>query len=198
MRASRESRVQSRESRARRPEKGTGSVAPVGSGMPNARGADGACPLFRRRRGFSLLEVILALAIFAMAFAFLGELSRLGMRNARVAHDKTQAELLCEGKMAEIMVLGTIPETVQGAPFETETDPSDPPWLYSVDVESTDQEGVMAVHVTVIQDLPSEQRPVEFSLVRWMLDPTSVQSSEEETTEDQMDTESSLLEGGSG
>jgi len=123
------------------------------------------------RAAFSLLEVILALAILTMAVAVLGELARLGMENARVARDKTQAELLCESKLAEIAAGITVPEPVQGVPFEGVTDPSEPAWLYSIALETIDQQGLIAVRVTVAQDLPPQKRPVAFSLVRWIQDP---------------------------
>ena len=54
------------------------------------------------RGGFSLLEVILALAILIGILAVLSELVGLGVRNARVARAMTQAQLLCESKLAEI------------------------------------------------------------------------------------------------
>ncbi len=59
-----------------------------------------ACPLF----GFSLLEVVLALAILAGALAALGEVMRLGDENASAAADETRAEMLAESVMSEILV----------------------------------------------------------------------------------------------
>lgn len=142
------------------------------------------------QRGVSLLEVILALVILGMAIASLGELTRLGLRYARVACDKSQAALLCESRMAEILAAGTLPETIQSEEVEDPSDPTGPVWLCSVAVESTDQEGLVAVRVTLIQDLPLEKRPVEFSLVRWMVDPTSSLATED-TSSDESDSSSS-------
>ena len=122
--------------------------------------------------GFSLLEVVLALAILTGAIAVLGEVVRTGVRNAQIARDQTQAQLLCESKLAEITA-GIIPaESVQGAMFETNpVDDGEIPWLYSIELGAIDQEGLVAVRVTVAQDLRPELRPVEFSLTRWMVDP---------------------------
>ena len=53
-------------------------------------------------RAFSLLEVILALAILAGAVAVFSELSRGALENAGTARDLARAELLCESKLAEI------------------------------------------------------------------------------------------------
>jgi len=121
--------------------------------------------------GFSLLEVVLALAILAGAIAMLGEVARSGMQNARIARDLTAAQLLCESTLAEITAGATLPEPVYGVPYETVTDPAEPDWLYSIEVEPIDEEGLAAVRVTVTKDLPPEMHPVEFSLVRWIVDP---------------------------
>jgi type II secretion system protein I len=118
------------------------------------------------------LEVILALAILAGAIAVLGELSRIGMENARVARDMSYAILLCEGKLDEIAAGVTPAEPEQQVPFEPLTDSADSEWLYSIDVASMSDDGLMEIRVTVTQDMAVQARPVEFSLVRWMVDPT--------------------------
>ena len=130
-----------------------------------------------RRGGFSLLEVILALAILTGVIAVLGELARLGLENARIARDLTYAQLLSESKMAEITAGITLPDPTPPTPFGTVADPREADWLYSIEVEPIDQEGLLAVRVSVVQDLPEEKRPVEFSLTRWIVDP-SVELSE--------------------
>lgn len=116
--------------------------------------------------GFSLLEVVLALAILTGAIAVLGELARSGMHSARLARDLTQAQLLCESKLAEITAGIEVLEPARSVPFEF-----DPEWLYSLEIQPLDQEGLLAVTVTVEQDLPSLSRPVRFSLLAWVPDP---------------------------
>lgn len=123
------------------------------------------------RSGFSLLEVILALAILAGSLAVLGELGRLGMLNARIARDTTEAQLLAESKLAEITAGITLPEPIRNAAFSADTGEAAPRWFYSIDLANIDQEGLMAVRVTVTQDLLPGQHPVKFSLVRWIVDP---------------------------
>jgi hypothetical protein len=49
-------------------------------------------------------------------------------------------------------------------------------WVYSIDSETIDDDGLLSVKVTVKQDLSDLQHPASFSLVRWMVDP-SLQSS---------------------
>jgi len=135
-----------------------------------------------RRGGFSLLEVILALAILTGAIAVLGELARMGLQNARIARDRTYAQLLCESKLAEITAGITLPEPCPLTPFGTVADPREADWLYSIEVYGVDEEGLVGVRVRVVQDLEPRKRPVEFALVRWIVDP-GVELSEEAVAE---------------
>lgn len=148
----------------------------------------------RDRSGFTLLEVILALAILAGAIAVIGEISSLGLRSARIARDLTHAQLLCESKLAEI-VAGLEPlEAQQGVPLGTVDDSTEPDWLYSVELNSTPETGLVEVRVTVSKDQSSERRPVSFSLVRWMLDPEATTT---ETDTSEMSVKAETSEGGS-
>ena len=45
-------------------------------------------------------------------------------------------------------------------------------WIYSIEtVAVSQQDGLLAIRVHVIQDLPQQQSPIEFALVRWIPDP---------------------------
>lgn len=139
------------------------------------------------RCGFSLLEVILALAILMGSIAVLGEAIRLGMRNAEIARDLTQAQLLCESKLAEISAGITPVMAVSNGQFDCVVGDGMTTWLYSISLENTDQEGLVVVCVTVTQDLPPEKQPVELSLFRWVPDP-SMEALEEETATEESGT----------
>jgi general secretion pathway protein I len=125
------------------------------------------------RRGFSLLEVVLSLAILGGTIAALGEVIRLGTYAAQGARDVTQAQLLCESKMAEIAAGWEPLTSVREARFSEIVGNDSVGWLYSIDVEDTAAEGLYAVYITVTEDLPIERKPAEFSLVSWMADPSS-------------------------
>jgi general secretion pathway protein I len=132
----------------------------------------------RGRRGFSLLEVILALAILTGAIAVLGELARQGIESTRIARDTSRALLLCENKLAEITSGLVDPEQMYDVPCDQAADGSLAglqtqlsSWLYSVELASLDVPGLVAVRVSVYQNLPPETEPVECSLVRWIVDP---------------------------
>ena len=75
--------------------------------------------MIRTTRGFSLLEVILALGILVGAMAVLGELARHGLDSARIARDSAMAQLLCESKLSEITAGLIRPEPVSNVPFGT-------------------------------------------------------------------------------
>ncbi|MBN2024885.1 MAG: prepilin-type N-terminal cleavage/methylation domain-containing protein [Pirellulales bacterium] len=139
------------------------------------------------RHGFSLLEVILALAILTGAIAVLGELARVALDSARRARDTTYAQLLCRSKMAEITSGAYHPEAVSRVPLGTSTDPGWSDWLYSIELAPTDQDGLIVVRVTVEENLPPEKRPVRYSLTQWMIDPdyefTQAEGETEETTQ---------------
>lgn len=124
-----------------------------------------------KRSGLSLLEVILALAILGLSLAAIGELMRIGSRSAEMARDLTTAQMLCETKMAEI-VTGLLPTTaIAEAPIQDVGTGND--WLYTVQTQTIDQQGLISIRVTVQQNPDYASRPVSFSLVRWMIDPNS-------------------------
>lgn len=121
----------------------------------------------RRRSGLSLLEVLLAIAILGGALVVLSELVRIGARSSREARELTVAQLLCEAKLAELELAGTAPQTATKQPCET-----NPDWVYSVEVQPSDLEGLMYVMVRVEEAAPASPRPLEFTLARWLLDPS--------------------------
>jgi general secretion pathway protein I len=120
----------------------------------------------QRRRGFSLLEVILAIAILAGAMVMLGDLLRIAGRHATATSELTRAQLHCQSIISQIAAGILPPESVQGAPMET-----DPNWTYSIDVQTLQLEGLLSVQVTVAQNIDARQQPLSATLTRWMIDP---------------------------
>lgn len=117
------------------------------------------------RTAFTLLEVILALAILAGSMVALGEVVRLAARSAEETQTLTRAQLLAVGKLAEITSGITLPEPLVDARFEL-----DPGWVYSVTFEPVGLPGLVAVRVTVRQETVRGGPAVEFSLVEWLAD----------------------------
>jgi type II secretory pathway pseudopilin PulG len=119
-----------------------------------------------RRRGFSLLEVLLATAILIGSSVVLMELASIGMRHAASARDLSQAQRLCQSKLNEIIVGIAPAETVRPAPCE-----EDPRWTYWVNVQPTERAGLVMLEVGVAQELASRKQLNRFTLVRWIRDP---------------------------
>ncbi|QDU99228.1 hypothetical protein Pla8534_71410 [Lignipirellula cremea] len=114
----------------------------------------------------SLLEVILALAIFGLSMGAIGQLIRLGLKSAGFARDLTTAQLLCESRLNELTAGVTPIETVQDAPLEL-----DPSWLHAVSLRQIQTQGLVEIRVVVYREPQAGARPLEFALVRWIPDP---------------------------
>lgn len=123
-----------------------------------------------KRDAFSLLEVLLALAILGTSLAAIGGFIRMGSQGAVNAREMTTAQLLCEGKLAEITA-GILPAEV-GGPWQFDL-AEQAGWVYYVDMQTLPQPGLVSLTVTVSQELPegSMQRPLSFALTRWIQDP---------------------------
>jgi prepilin-type N-terminal cleavage/methylation domain-containing protein len=118
------------------------------------------------RRGFSLLEVMIATGILLGAVLVLGELAGLGQRHSSTAEDLANAQWICQNKLNEILAGVASLDAVDSAPLD-----DDVGWSYSVDVEPVGQVGLTSVRVTVFQDGGLNRSPQQFSLVRWLRDP---------------------------
>lgn len=127
----------------------------------------------QRRRGFSLLEAILAMTILTSAIVVLGELVRMGARHAALARDVTQAQLLCESTLNEIAAgMSGGATAMTDAPIDASLAGGNPNWVYSVAVGTLEVPGLIAVQVTVRKNEPANKRPASYSLTRWMKDPS--------------------------
>ncbi|MCH5374492.1 MAG: type II secretion system GspH family protein, partial [Planctomycetes bacterium] len=90
------------------------------------------------RRGLSLLEVILAVAILGLGLAIIGELIRNGTRQAEEVRFLTAAQLLCESKLEEVAA-GVVPPAsgssdIRHPPFAVRMCPVDRarPWFEAI------------------------------------------------------------------
>jgi general secretion pathway protein I len=134
------------------------------------------------RRGFSLLEVILALAILGGAIAALGTAMQSALQGAQYTRDLTRAQMLCETQLAQLIagisLDGTTPGATTGLAADQtglSTDPADSEWTCSADTISLTgaQQGLALVKVTAARPGSAGRRPVSFSLVRWIPDPNA-------------------------
>lgn len=120
----------------------------------------------RSRCGFSLLEVLLSIAILGGAMAVIGQLVNIGYRSAVEARIRSDANILVDGKMAEVSAGIIELQSVSASVID-----ENPDWMYSVDVQDSGQLGLLMVVVTVEQTPNSASNPVSMSVVRFMPDP---------------------------
>jgi len=120
------------------------------------------------RGAFTLLEIVLALAILAGALAALGEVMRSADENAARARDETQAQIIAASILDELVSGARILDSIERAEY----DPTmDPPWFYSIIIEPTAYDALIAVRVLVEQQTDVRSRPIRFELVRWLPNP---------------------------
>ena len=118
---------------------------------------------------FSLLEVILALAILAGSLAIIGEYARQGADNARIAQDLTQAQFLCESKLAEIAAGISAADSGSGESLMTDDEQT---WTCDVEATPIETLKLLSVTVTVTKDFAGGQ-PVSCTITRWIADPNA-------------------------
>lgn len=124
------------------------------------------------RHAFSLLEILLALAILGGSLAVLSQIAGTGIDAAREARDLVLARVICQSKLSEAMLTGTTPQAVVSTPVEDVDSQSLTPFFYSIEVVPGQLEGLLAIRVEVQAMNPDTNTPlVTYSLVRWMIDP---------------------------
>ncbi|MEQ8210629.1 MAG: type II secretion system protein [Lacipirellulaceae bacterium] len=122
---------------------------------------------------FTLLEVILALAILGGAVAVLGEIMSLADERGSRAAAEAKAQIHAQTVMDQLLS-----GALELADAQQEEIPStdDVRWVYSVTLLAGDVPEVQQVLVTVEQDLEDEFRPAKFQLVQWIVPPTEASS----------------------
>lgn len=124
------------------------------------------------RQAFTLLEIVLALALLAGALAALGEVLRMARESAEAAANDTQAQLLASSVMAELLSGARQAVEEQNALFDLDVDP---PWQYSIFITPTQYSELVLVEVQIQQRLPAEKQPTAVRLQRWVLNPDLVE-----------------------
>jgi general secretion pathway protein I len=122
--------------------------------------------LGRRRPGFSLLEVLVALAIFLFALVGIGRLITWGGDQALEVKFKSQATKLCQAKLSEVIAGAVALSSQSDVPLD-----EDPSWTWSLDAEQGNFPGLWNVTVRVNRTRPGGAR-LEASLSRMVLDPS--------------------------
>jgi general secretion pathway protein I len=131
-----------------------------------------------RKRGvrpaLTLLEVVIALAIFLLAMTVF---SQMLLRNGEIARDLQRQNLatrLCQSKLAEV-VAGVVPLSSQSdASFDEE-----PEYTWSLTADNGSVTGLWNVTVSVTRQQTDSGNPVQCSLSQMVLDPSIVGSTQD-------------------
>lgn len=120
----------------------------------------------RGRSGLSLLEVILSIAILGGALTVIGHLYFLGYRSALQVRIRSEANVLVDSTVAEL-VAGVLPlESTSDVQIE-----SSPGWTYSVSLEPSLQSGLFMATVSVKKSNVESNIGTSVSVVRFIPDP---------------------------
>lgn len=117
------------------------------------------------RKGLSLLEVILSIAILGLSMVAIGHLFNLGFRSAADVQLRSEANMIAETTMAEISA-GVIDLSSGGGIAE-----GSPKWQYEVNSQESKQPGLLSVTVRVSLANDPGNNNVSVSLVRLLVDP---------------------------
>jgi general secretion pathway protein I len=119
------------------------------------------------QRGITLYEVVIALAIFSGAIVALFEALSTATRAALQARMQSQAVLLAESKMAEVVGGAMQPTSTGDVSFDESGLEG---WSYSVNVTAAAHTGINQVQVTV--KCPQAPNPIDasFTMTRLLRD----------------------------
>ena len=121
-----------------------------------------------RRSGLTLLEIVLAVAIFFGALTALSQLAWNGTRAAVQGRLKSQAIVRCEAKLAEVLAGIEPMQPKSSVPF-----PDNSRWNYSIVLGHTQFPQLIQVDVTVSHSGNSRLANCSFTLRRWIRDPAA-------------------------
>ncbi len=125
------------------------------------------------RRGLSLLEVVIALAIFLFSLTALSQLVSFATDRAQDTSDRSVAARLCQSKLGEVLG-GAVPLTAQS---ETAFDES-PEFVWSMTADSGPVTNLFLVAVTVSRTRQDGSR-IECTLTQMVLDPSVAGSTQD-------------------
>lgn len=122
----------------------------------------------RSRRGLTLLEVLVSVAIFLGSLTAIMQLLNTGQQAEVSARLQSEAVLRCDSKMAEIVAGIEKPvSSADGAFLDDEIGS----WKWSVDVANGSATSLLRITVTVEHRPDGKDPNAAFTLTRYMRDP---------------------------
>ena len=122
------------------------------------------------RKGFTLMELLVAISILGFSMVAINGLLSLGMRNAVDAQILTTSQFLAETKLSEVKTGLISPTSTGKIPFTAEETMD--PFTYEVQSQTIGSDGnLMAIQILVEYTPPDGSRPLITTLTTWMIDP---------------------------
>ena len=132
------------------------------------RGSQGRQVFRATRRGITILEVLLSVAILIGAMTAIGGLLSNGADSAIQAKWQTEAVLRAESKLAEV-ISGAVPlESVNVGTFPEDTDQA---WSWSLSIDSGPHADLLALELTVDHTNGAGIVDATFTLNSYVRDP---------------------------
>lgn len=129
------------------------------------------------RKGLTLFEVVIALAIFLVSMVAIYQLVNIGSERALDVQQQARASMLCQSKLAEVLA-GKEPITGTAGFVSFSSDPSwssltrdeNYHWTYSIESVQANTETLYKVKVTVHLER-NDGKTIEASISQMVLDP---------------------------
>lgn len=122
--------------------------------------------------GFSLLEMLLALAILGVSLGILSQIAGSGSDAAREARELSQARMIAQAKLAEILIQDISPQSQPPTPVPAMDSSSTTPFEIQVDVAPATLDGMLAIRIGVrAMDPDGGPDLATYSITRWLIDP---------------------------
>lgn len=122
---------------------------------------------------FTLLEVILAMAILGLALATLGQAVGRSHESARRAADETELAMIASSVLEEILSEARPLQAIDREAIADPRDPSSPPVaLVSALIENGPLDGLLALRVEARPNDPTAGPLQTVTLTRWLVDPS--------------------------
>ena len=128
----------------------------------------------KSRAGFSLLEILLALAILGGSLAILSQIAYTGVSAAREARDLSMARLLAQTKLSELLLnatAGQSPVPVFDQAADSFDSQSTTAFSYSIQVQPAPLDGMLVIRVSTLAVDANGAQIASYTLDRWMIDP---------------------------
>jgi general secretion pathway protein I len=145
------------------------------------------CVRKRTRCGMTLLEVVIALAMFFAAMSAIGQILRMGSDSAIRAQIRAEGTLLGESKLNEV-IAGVVPlQAATAQPFENA-----PQWSWSLTVEDDTDVAIKRLLLTVTHQRASGEADHQIKFARMLRDPAIFQQTG--NTDSTLDTLNNVLQ----